>query len=269
MTRVTLTDGLALITGAGSGIGEATALRLAREGTRVLCADIDDEAAGRVAEACTAAGPPAAALHCDVADASAMMALADSVEREHGPLDILVNNAGVGVLGDFLGSTVADWEWLRSINLDGVAHGCYAFGPAMTERGRGHVVNVASGAAYVPNRQMAAYCASKAAVVSLSQCLRADWARHGVGVSVVCPGVISTPIATNSRYRGGADGKQSRADRTLRMGHSPDLVAKAIVSCVQRNRDVVPVGLESTLAYKLLRGAPQPLLGLVARATAL
>ena len=158
-----------------------------------------------------------------------MQALAE----ELGDVDVLVNNAGVGIAGPFLDSTIEDWEWLRSINIDGVAHGCYAFGPGMVERGRGQVVNIASGAAYIPNRQMAAYCASKAAVVSLSQCLRADWRRHGVGVSVVCPGVINTPIAANSRYVGGMVGRKARAERALGRGHSPDLVAKAIVDCVE------------------------------------
>jgi NAD(P)-dependent dehydrogenase (short-subunit alcohol dehydrogenase family) len=112
---------------------------------------------------------------------------------------------------------------------------------------------------------MAAYCATKAAVVMLSQCLRADWREHGVGVSVVCPGVINTPIASRTRYRGSMTARQGRAEKALGMGHSPDLVARAILDCVKRDRDVVPVGFESTLAYKLLRGAPQPIQGLVAR----
>lgn len=263
---VAVDGALALITGAGSGIGEATALRFAGGGARVVCVDIDLGAAERVAEAC---GGEAAAIACDVADADAVAALAERVEDDLGALDVLVNNAGVGVLGPFLDTSLEDWNWLRSVNLDGVAHGCYAFGPGMVARGRGQVVNVASAAAYVPNRELAAYCASKAAVVSLSQCLRADWQRHGVGVSVVCPGFISTPIANSSRYRGDAVGKEGKASRMLSRGHSPDLVAKAICSCVERDRDIAPVGVESTLAYKLLRGAPQPLLGVLARAGAL
>jgi short-subunit dehydrogenase len=234
----------AVITGAASGIGAATSRRFADAGADVVGVDL------------------AGSDHdCDVSDAGAMFALAEEI----GPVDVLVNNAGVGIAGPFLDATLEDWQWLRSINLDGVAHGCLAFGPGMVERGRGHVVNVASGAAYIPNREMAAYCATKAAVLSLSQCLRADWRRHGVGVSVVCPGVINTPIAANTRYRGGMVGKRARAERALGLGHSPDLVAKAIADCVERNRDVVPVGLESTIAYKLIRGAPQPIQGLVAR----
>jgi 2-hydroxycyclohexanecarboxyl-CoA dehydrogenase len=233
-----------VVTGGCSGIGAATAKRFADAGDEVIRVDID-AAADRV---------------CDVSDADAVRALA----HELGDVDVLVNNAGVGIAGPFLEATLEDWQWLRSINLDGVVHGCHAFGPGMLARGSGQIVNVASAAAYLPQRHMAAYCATKAAVVSFSQCLRADWRTSGVGVSVVCPGVINTPIAANSRYFGRVN--QRRAIAALRRGHSPDLVARAIVDCVKRNRDVVPVGFESTLAYKLLRGAPQPIQGLIARA---
>jgi 2-hydroxycyclohexanecarboxyl-CoA dehydrogenase len=256
---------LVAITGAGSGIGEATSLAFARAGARVLCVDIVEDSAERVAAACTAAGPAAHSYACDVADADAVFDLRDEIEAQHGVPDALVNNAGVGILGPLLDSTVEDWTWLRSINLDGVAHGCYAFGPGMLDRGSGQVVNVASMAGFIPNRHMAAYCATKAAVVSLSQCLRADWAPAGVGVSVVCPAVISTPIAANSRYVGTVADKRSKAERTLGWGQPPSVVAEVIVECVERNRDVVPVGRGSTIAYRLLRGAPQPVLGLVAK----
>jgi NAD(P)-dependent dehydrogenase (short-subunit alcohol dehydrogenase family) len=245
-----------VVTGAGSGIGAATARLLAERGAHVIGVDINPAA---VPEVCS---DP---YVCDVADAEAVDALAAQIESEHGPVDALVNNAGVGVYGPFLDGTLEDWQWLRGVNLDGVIHGCRAFAPAMLERGRGQIVNVASGAAYTPSRNLATYCATKAAVMSLSQCLRADWRRHGVGVSVVCPGVIDTPIARNTRFRGSAEKRRKRAIRGLSLGHSPDLVAKAIASCIEKNRDVVPVGFESTLAYRLLRGAPSPIQGLVAR----
>jgi NAD(P)-dependent dehydrogenase (short-subunit alcohol dehydrogenase family) len=258
---VKLSGARAVVTGAGSGIGAATAARLGDAGAHVVCVDIDAASAADTAERVNGAS-----YTCDVADAEAVRSLASEIEREHGSVDVLVNNAGVGVGGPLLETSIEDWDWLRSINLDGVAYGCYAFGPAMVARGHGHVVNVASGAAYVPNRNMAAYCASKAAVFSFSQCLRADWAGRGVGVSVICPGLINTPIASRTRMYGRLAGRQERIVRAFRRGHSPDLVGKAIVRAVERNQAVVPVGLESALAYRLLRFAPGSVQGLLARA---
>jgi NAD(P)-dependent dehydrogenase (short-subunit alcohol dehydrogenase family) len=257
-----------VITGAGSGIGRATALRCARAGASVVAVDIDPSAAEETAARCRAAGAGAAdARVCDVADAPAVQALADAVEAGLGPVDVLVNNAGVGLGGPFLDASIADWDWLRSINLDGVAYGCRAFGAAMVERRRGHVVNLASGAAYIHTRHMAAYCATKSAVLALSRCLRADWADSGVGVSAICPGVINTGIHTRARMYGPLSGQSERIARAFRFGHSPDLVAKAIVRAVERNQAVVPVGFESEVLYRLLPFVPAPIEGLLARAS--
>ena len=266
MSKVRLDGARAVITGAGSGIGEATALAFARKKTEVIAVDIDGDSAARVAIECSKLGPAAASEVCDVADAAAVEELAARIEVERGSVDVVVNNAGVGVAGPFLDNSLEDWEWLRGINLDGVVHGCRAFGAPMVERGHGHVVNVASGAGYIANRNMAAYCASKAAVIMLSQCLRADWSGAGVGVSVICPGVIKTPIATRTRMVGRMEAKRETAERAMRYGHSPDLVAKAIAGAVEGNKEIVPVGFESTLAFRLLRFAPGPVQGFVARA---
>jgi 2-hydroxycyclohexanecarboxyl-CoA dehydrogenase len=252
-------DARVLITGAGSGIGKATALRCAREGAEVIAVDIDLESAQATAREC---GSGAVAHRCDVSDANAVDALANATD----PVDVLVNNAGVGVAGPFLENTLEDWEWLRGVNLDGVVYGCHVFGRRMVDRRRGHVVNIASGAGYNPSRALATYSASKAAVIMLSQCLRAEWSGSGVGVSAICPGVINTPIPTHTRMRGAIADKQERILRAFRFGHSPDLVAKAIVGAVERNRELVPVGIEASLAYGFSRIAPAPLRGLLARA---
>lgn len=228
--------------------------------------DIDRDSAAKTAAECSLVGPEARPYECDVADPAAVEELARAVEEERGPVDVVVNNAGVGIYGPFLDSPLADWEWLRGVNLDGVVHGSRFFGERMVARGRGHVVNIASGAGYIPNRNMAAYCATKSAVVMLSQCLRADWAPHGVGVSVICPGVIATPIAASTRMGAGAEAKRASAVKALARGHSPDVVAKAIVRAVEENRELVPAGLESTVAFHLMRLAPGPVRGLVARA---
>jgi len=135
----------------------------------------------------------------------------------------------------------------------------------MVKRGRGHVVNIASGAGYVPNRRMATYCASKAPVIMLSLCLRADWASLGVGVSVICPGVINTPILQRARLRGSAIDERGRIAKAFSMSHSPDVVAKAVVGAVSRNRALVSVGIEAQMAYLTLRVLPAPIHDLVAR----
>lgn len=262
MSRVKIKGARAVVTGAGSGIGQATALRFARSGAEVVCVDIDADAARATAEEC---GGGASGWECDVSNANAVGALADAVETDRGPVDVLVNNAGVGIGGPFLDATVEDWDWLIGVNLNGVAYGCRAFGARMVERRRGHVVNIASGAAYIMSRDLAAYCASKAAVVALSRCLRADWGSSGVGVSAICPGVIDTPIAAHSRMVGELAARAERAGRALRFGHSPDLVAKAIARAVERNQEVVPVGFESELAYRLLPFVPGRLQGLATR----
>jgi NAD(P)-dependent dehydrogenase (short-subunit alcohol dehydrogenase family) len=256
-----------VVTGAGSGIGAATALRCAREGAaHVVAVDIDADAVAATAGRCAEAGATAHAEVCDVASRDALTELAERLEADHGPVDVVVNNAGVGVAGPFLEYGLDDYEWIRSINLDGVVHGCHAFGRAMVERRRGHVVNVSSGSGYMPHRDMAAYCATKSAVIAFSQCLRADWSSEGVGVSVICPGVIKTPIATNTRMVGRMDGKQQAALRAFRFGHPADSVAKAIVGAVEKNQALVPVGIESHLAYRVLRFAPGPLQAAMARA---
>jgi 2-hydroxycyclohexanecarboxyl-CoA dehydrogenase len=262
-----LTDNLALVTGAGSGIGRATALALARRGARVLCADIDAASAEKTAAACEENGGAAHAYEVDVADRTAMDALARTVAADHGPLDILLNNAGVGMSGRFTTMSAEDWTWIRSINLDGVVNGCAAFGPSMVERGRGHVVNVSSGLGYTPTATEPAYVTTKAGVLALSLCLRADWRSAGVGVTAVCPGVINTPIVDHTRYLGEqADPKrQQRVRRIFRRGHRPEQVAKAIVAAVERDKAVVTVGIEARLGWWFHRYAPIALQQMLAR----
>ena len=256
---IELAGAVALVTGAGSGIGSATAKALADRGATVLCADLDLAAAEKTAAACEERGAQRAQAYAiDVADRAAVDALAAAVEAEHGPLDVLVNNAGVGMTGRFTDMTEADWSWIRGVNLDGVVNGCAAFGPAMLAAGRGQVVNLSSGLGYTPTATEPAYVTTKAAVLALSRCLRADWAGAGVGVTAICPGVINTPILDRTRFLGDqADPKvRSRTTRLFRRGHKPEAVAEAIVKAVERDRPVVPVGFEAWLGWWLHRFVP-------------
>jgi 2-hydroxycyclohexanecarboxyl-CoA dehydrogenase len=260
--RIELAGALVLVTGGGAGIGAATALAFARRGSRVLSVDIDEPAAKATAEACRTAGAQVAEAYvCDVADADAVGELAERISAEHGPLDVLVNNAGVGLTGELLGMTHADWEWVRGVNLDGVVNCLMAFGPAMVERGRGQVVNVASGLGYAIRATEPGYVTTKAGVIGLSQCVRADWGRRGVGVSVVCPGVIDTPIIEHTRFVGSRDDAAVRAKtaRLFHHGHPPAKVARAIVTAVDHDRGFVTVGWEARLGWMLHRLVPTAL----------
>jgi NAD(P)-dependent dehydrogenase (short-subunit alcohol dehydrogenase family) len=265
--RIELPGALVLVTGAGSGIGRATAHAFATEGARVLCADRDEASAEKAAAECAELGHEADAYTVDVADRDAVVALAARVSAEHGPLDVLVNNAGVGMSGRLADMSLDDWQWIRSVNLDGVVHGCHAFGPAMVDRGRGHIVNLSSGLGYTPTATEPAYVATKAGVLALSQCLRADWRSSGVGVTAICPGVINTPIIDRTRFLGElSDGKTiDRTKRLFRRGHKPEKVAAAIVDAVRRNRAVMPVGFEAWMGWYLHRFAPLALQQLIAR----
>jgi len=260
-----LDGALALVTGAGSGIGREIALELARKGARVIAVDLDADTAEKTAAACGEAGAEAVSDSCDVADLDAMRALAERVHAGHGPLDVLVNNAGVGMSARFAAMTIDDWRWIRSTNLDGVVHGCQVFGPAMLEAGRGHVVNMSSGLGYTPRATEPAYVTTKAAVLALSQCLRADWRASGVGVSAVCPGVINTPILDRTRFLGSQAETEERARAVFRRGHPPDLVARDVVDAIRRDRAVVAVGWEAKLGWWVHRLLPVAVQQRVAR----
>jgi len=259
----TLLGATALVTGAGSGIGRATAHALATGGATVLCTDIDEAAAEKTAAECgerASAGSPAAfaAYRLDVADRAEVDAVAAAAQRQHGPLGVLVNNAGVGMTGSFSDMTAEEWAFIRSVNLDGVVNCCSAFTPPMLAAGRGQVVNVSSGLAFVATANESAYAATKAAVLQLSLCLRADWSRRGVGVTAVCPGFINTPIASAARFTGGQEDPRRRARlvKGFSRAHPPEKVGDAIVKAIATNRALVPVGFESVLAWYAHRLTP-------------
>ncbi|RRR87490.1 SDR family oxidoreductase [Streptomyces sp. RP5T] len=257
---------LVLVTGAGSGIGRATAFAFAEAGARVVAVDRDTEAAARTAELSRLLGAPEAwAETVDVSDEQAMEKLADKVAAEYGVVDVLVNNAGIGLGGPFLDTTTEDWKKVLDVNLWGVIHGCRLFGRQMAERGQGgHIVNTASAAAYQPSRALSAYGTSKAAVLMLSESLRAELAGRGIGVSAICPGIVNTNITSTARFAGvDAEEEKRRQKRTARLyrlrNYPPEKVADAILRAVVRNQAVVPVTPEARGALALARWAPKAL----------
>ncbi|MER5727604.1 SDR family oxidoreductase [Streptomyces sp. NPDC002138] len=254
---------LVLVTGAASGIGRATAFAFAEAGARVVAVDRDGEGASRTAEMARLVGAPAAWGECvDVSDEQAMEKLAVKVAAEYGIVDVLVNNAGIGLSGPFLETSSEDWKKVLDVNLWGVIHGCRIFGKQMADRGQGgHIVNTASAAAYLPTRSLPAYSTSKAAVLMLSECLRAELADRSIGVSAICPGIVNTNITATSRFTGvDAAEEKRRQQRSSRLyglrNFPPEKVADAILLAVVKNQAVVPVTPESKSALWLSRFAP-------------
>lgn len=176
---------VAVVTGGGSGIGAATVRRLAREGARTVVLDVAPAGSETDADA---------AIVCDVTDARAVVETAARVGRDAGPARVLVNAAGVAPVGNALECTVADWERAFAVNVTGTWLTCRAFLDAMTAAGGGAIVNIASGAALRPTPGMAAYSASKAAVVALTRSIALDFAARGVRANALCPGAVDTPL---------------------------------------------------------------------------
>ncbi|WBO65216.1 SDR family oxidoreductase [Streptomyces camelliae] len=254
---------LVLVTGAGSGIGRATAFAFAEAGARVVAVDRDAEAAARTAELSRLIGAPEAwAETADVSDEQAMEKLAEKVHRAYGVLDVLVNNAGIGLSGSFFATTTDDWRKVLDVNLWGVIHGCRLFGARMSERGQGgHIVNVASAAAYQPSRALSAYSTSKAAVLMLSECLRAELAGQDIGVSAICPGFVNTNITSTARFAGVDEAEERRRQKnSARLygmrNYPPEKVASAILDAVSRDKAVVPVTPEARGAHLMSRFLP-------------
>lgn len=259
---------LVVVTGAGSGIGRATAIRFAKLGAHVVVSDIDPDAAGATTAMIRGDGHRASAERLDVTSPDDWETFARTVLADHGFADVLVNNAGLVVGGPFLELSPADWERQLSVNLMGVVHGCRVFGKQMAERGRGgHIVNIASAAAFTPTPVMAPYSVSKAGVKMLTECLRLELGPKGIGVSAVCPGVINTNIGENAVTVGvnqdllerGMEVQRKLQDLAERLPFapmSPNLVARAVTRAVRYDLAVVPVRTEAWLGYFMLRIAP-------------
>jgi NAD(P)-dependent dehydrogenase (short-subunit alcohol dehydrogenase family) len=253
---------IVVVTGAGSGIGRAVALGFAANGAQVVAADIDLESARRTCAVIESHDAAGLAVRVDVASAAEMEQFAGWVRAEVGVPDVVVNNAGIAIVGPFLEHTEADWERIVGVNLLGVARGCRVFGAQMVERGTGgHLVNVASVAAWAPTTALPAYSATKAGVRMLSECLRAELAGAGIGVTAICPGFTSTGIARAARYVGTSPAqegsiREAAAEGLARRKFPPEKVALAVMRGVLANKAVVPVNTEAWITYALSRLSP-------------
>jgi NAD(P)-dependent dehydrogenase (short-subunit alcohol dehydrogenase family) len=205
-----LADGVAVVTGAASGIGLALARRFAGESMSVVMADVEEGALRDAADAVGAVGPgDVEVVPCDVSDRSSVEALAARTLARFGGVHVVCNNAGVVTLGSTWEQSDDDWRWVLDVDLWGVVHGVRTFVPILLRQGvPGHIVNTASIAGLVPSPTIAPYNAAKAAVIAVSETLDMELRALGapIGVSVLCPGVVPTRIAESGRNRPGADG---------------------------------------------------------------
>lgn len=236
---------VAFITGGASGIGRALAEELAGQGVEVVLADRQIELAEEVAASIRQAGGAATAVELDVRDLGQFQRAADETVARTGRIDYLFNNAGIGVGGDMARYEQRDWDDVFDVNLRGVAHGIQAVYPVMCRQGSGHIVNTASMAGLLPAPHTGSYCATKHAVVGLSKALRIEAKEHGVRVSVLCPGVIRTPILGAGKY--GRSNLTSEGDQKM-MGFweqlrpmDPRTFARKTLRQVDRNVPIIIV----------------------------
>ena len=258
-TPLLLRDRTAVVTGAASGIGRATALELARRGAHLALADLDAAGLAETAAAAAALGVRATTHRLDVADRDAVADLPEAVRQAHGGAAVVMNNAGVALGGAFEQTSEADFDWLLSINLFGVVRMTRAFLPMLREAGEAQLVNVSSLFGLIAPAGQTAYSASKFAVRGFSEALRRELEGTGVGVTTVHPGGVATNIAKRARFSQSLDPEairqgQAAAARFLRL--PPERAATIIVDGLVRRRPRVIVGADAKLLSVIERVAP-------------
>jgi NAD(P)-dependent dehydrogenase (short-subunit alcohol dehydrogenase family) len=266
---VKLDGASALVTGAASGIGRSTALAAAARGARVVLTDIDGAGLQRTADDVRAAGGEV--LHsaaADVSDRAAIGALADAVHAAHGSLDLVMNVAGTSTWGSVVTLRPEDWDRMIDIDLRGPINVISAFVPAMIEARRGgHLVNVSSSAGLFGFPWHAAYSAAKFGLRGVSEVLRFDLRRHRIGVTLVCPGAVDTPLVETMQIVGvdrSRPGMQRLNDRFRRHAAPPEKVAEQILRAVERERYLVLTSPDIHALYLVQRFCP-PLYALIMR----
>lgn len=248
-----LRDKVVVITGAGSGIGRATALRFAKEGSRLHLVDIDAERVAAVRDEVEALGVPAFDHAVDCADSEAVVQMARAICEREGRVDVLHNNAGVSGGGPTEQITLDEWRWMMGVNLWGVIHTIHAFLPTMIDQRRGHIVNTASMAGLMGIPMVVPYCTTKFAVVGLSEALDIELGVYGIRVSAICPGATRTNVMRDGRFEHLGGLAQQMVDGVDRIGADPDKVARAVVSVVKRHKSFVPMGADMVPLWLLRR----------------
>lgn len=258
---------VAVVTGAGHGIGRETALALADKGCRLAICDVNQEALDTLHRELETGGTTVTAHRVDVSDRAQMEAFAPEVVDAHGEVHILVNNAGVTVYASFEEHSIEDLEWILGVNLWGVIYGCKFFLPHLKAAGEGHIVNLSSVFGIIAPPLQTSYVATKFAVRGFSESLRAELADENIGVTSVHPGAIKTNIVRNARLV--TDTHKELRDSTQRLfdrlGTTPDVVGARIVKAIEYNSPRVLITKEARMADALKRLMPATTDGIVAR----
>jgi NAD(P)-dependent dehydrogenase (short-subunit alcohol dehydrogenase family) len=227
----------AIVTGGASGIGRALCIELAGRGAAVTVADLNGNAAGRVADEITEAGGSAHALALDVSDEGAVFRAVEAAVEGSGRLDYYFNNAGIGISADALDLAIEQWRKVFDVNLFGVLYGTLAAYAAMARQGSGHIVNVSSMAGFAPFSMNTPYTAAKYGVVGLTDALRHEAAARGVRMTLVCPGIVRTSFYDSMEVVGTDRGAYT--GRLPRRLIGPERAAAVILRGVAKNRRLI------------------------------
>ena len=239
-----LNEKVAVVTGGASGIGLALGERFLAEGMKLVIADVEESVLNREVGRLADLGANVLGVFCDVREPGDVQNLAQRTLSQHGAVHVVCNNAGVAPAGPMLDTTAADWQWVVGVNLLGVAHGVTTFGPILAEANEGHIVNTASEAGLIGAPNLGMYCATKHAVVGLSESLYRELEQTNVGVSCLCPNLVKTRIFESERNRD--DGVEPLPSQTATIaplreaiaavGIAPDTVASEVVRAIRENR---------------------------------
>ncbi len=246
-----------VITGAGSGIGRATAMAFAGEGSKLHITDINKQRIDAVAEEIRRKGAEATPYVVDASNREAMKKFADEVFAAAGRVDILHNNAGIAVGCTIDKTSIEDWERVINVNLWGVIYGVHYFLPRMIEQGGGHIVNTASAAGLTGMPTLAPYTATKFALVGISEVMNIELRRYGIYTTALCPGIIATNIVKDSKIdicdKKGRSLKDSTVKFYAQRGAPPERVAKDVLRAVRKNRPIQPSPYHAYLFWIIRR----------------
>jgi glucose 1-dehydrogenase len=226
---------VAVVTGAGSGIGAAIARGLAEAGAHVALVDRDGAAAEKVAAQLKSTGAKALALSCDVTDEASVLAAADQVSAQLGPCAVLVNNAGILRAGALETLPIAEWNQVLAVNLTAYLICARAFGRSMLAAAHGSIIHIASISALHPQTRSGAYSASKAGILLLSKQLAAEWGPRGVRSNAICPGMIRTPLSAKFYDEPGFEAKRAAVTASRRVGEPVDIANPVVFLASDRS----------------------------------